>query len=56
VVVANLPLFITDDQIRKELSRFGKFASGFRVSRLSGRCREARCFVPEASVYVSEQQ
>ena len=33
MVVANLPLFITDDQIRKELSRFGKFASGFRVSR-----------------------
>ena len=31
VVVANLPPFITDDQIRKELSRFGKFASGFRV-------------------------
>ena len=30
-VVVNLPLFITDDQIRKELSRFGKSASGFRV-------------------------
>jgi hypothetical protein len=25
VVVVNLPPFITDDQIRKELSRFGKF-------------------------------
>lgn len=31
VVVANFPQFITDDHIRKELSRFGKFASGFRV-------------------------
>ena len=31
VVVANLPPFITDDQIRKELSHFGKFASGFHV-------------------------
>jgi hypothetical protein len=37
VVVTNLPLFIMDDKIRKELSRFGRFASGFRVSRLSGR-------------------
>jgi hypothetical protein len=26
-----LHLFITDDQIRKELSHFGKFASSFRV-------------------------
>ena len=31
VVVANLPPFITDYQIRKELSRFGELASGFRV-------------------------
>jgi hypothetical protein len=31
VVVANLPPFIMDDQIRKDLSRFGKFDSGFRV-------------------------
>jgi hypothetical protein len=31
VVTANLPPFITDDQIRKELSLFGKFFSGFRV-------------------------
>ena len=31
VVVANVALFIVDDQIRKELSCFGKFASGFRV-------------------------
>jgi hypothetical protein len=38
VVVANLPPFIMDDQIRKELSCFGKFASGFPVGRFSGRC------------------
>jgi hypothetical protein len=31
VVVAHLPQFITDDQIRKELRRFGKFASGFQA-------------------------
>jgi hypothetical protein len=31
VVVTNLPQFITDDQIRKELSCFDRFASGFRV-------------------------
>jgi hypothetical protein len=31
VVVANLPLFITDDQIKKELSHFGKFSHGFCV-------------------------
>ena len=27
----NLPAFIMDDQIMKELSHFGKFANGFRV-------------------------
>ena len=37
VVVEDLPLFITDYQIRKELSRFGKCASGFR-GRFSDRC------------------
>jgi hypothetical protein len=31
VVVENVPPFIMDDQIRKELSHFCKFASGFRV-------------------------
>ena len=31
VVVVNLSPFITDNQIRKELNCFGKFASDFRV-------------------------
>ena len=40
-VVVNLPPFITDDQIRKKLSGFGKFASGFSctVGRFPGRHR-----------------
>jgi hypothetical protein len=41
VVVAILPLFITVDQIRKELSHFGKFACRLSctVGRFSGRRR-----------------
>uniref|UniRef100_A0A674CAY2 RRM domain-containing protein n=1 Tax=Salmo trutta TaxID=8032 RepID=A0A674CAY2_SALTR len=58
VVVANLPPFITDDQIRKELSRFGKFASGFRVLSAGFQAAAVKHVVSfrRASVYVSEQQ
>lgn len=37
VIVSNVPLFIKDEVLVRELSRFGKFASGFKP--ISLRCR-----------------
>ncbi|KAL3968041.1 neuroligin [Sarotherodon galilaeus] len=40
VTVSGVPPFIPNDLLEKELTRFGKFASGFRVVRLG--CKDAR--------------
>ena len=54
VIVANLPPFKTDDYMRKELNRFGKFPSGFPVLSAGFQADTAEHVVSFRNIHVTE--